>query len=386
MAKRAKKAEEEELSDVGKLMVKTTLEDDKLRREILEDLKKNPKYKEYFKDFNKQTVNMFIKMFADAKFRYLKYGEMYLKQEDQESSRYKARAEQYFWQIQQKKLFDKQCLWRAEKITIDEIEIGEQFEYWGEAIKTCPFIEPVTETEFNLFLDFINSDQYRYDNNYDYASWQDHFTLKDAEEEDDDEMPDYYRFHNIQTGSGELIKLPDIRGAKEDKYIQITQAQRTEVYHQEHPEIPKPEYDIRPQISFGEQQLMDFIKKFDDPIIQKYHELIDRGEYDDEGFPSLSIALNDLKDAEIPIPVAEGDCWQDVIINSMSQHEVRMLNKVLPIVFDEYQFRVQNNIGFGYTDDETEGQKSKTEMIEDHFKKNILEGRRLNGEPQDFKF
>src|ERR1017187_5739721 len=384
MAKRAKK-EEVELSEVGKLMVKNTLEDDKLKQEILTDLKKNPKYKEYFSAFNKDTVNMFIKHFADAKWRYLKYGEMYLKKEDEETSRYKFRAEQYFWQIQQKKLFDKQCLWRAEKIQIPGLELSNEFGYWEDAIKTCPFIDPVTEDEFNLFMEFVNSDDFQFDNDYEYCSWQAHFIIADADE-DDEEMPDYYKFHNEKTGAGELLKLHDIRGAKEKKYMNFSSVQRMETYKKEHPENVENKPDPRPMMPFGEDELIEFVKKYDDPILLKYHALIDRGEVDDGGHYGLNKALEDLKNAEIPIPVAEGDSWQETIINSMAQHELRMLNKALPIVYDEYLFRVQNNIAMGYSESELEDQARKNKTSEDHYRTSILLGRKLNGEPEDLNF
>lgn len=385
MAKRAKK-EEVELSDVGKLMVKNTLEEDKTKQEILNDLKKNPKYKEYFSAYNKETVKMFIKHFADAKWRYLKYGEMYLKKEDEETSRYKFRAEQYFWQIQQKKLFDKQCLWRAEKIQIPEIELSNEFDYWEEAIKTCPFIEPVTEAEFNLFMEFINSDDFQFENDYEYASWQAHIYISDDEDNLDEDFPDWYQFHNEKTGNAELMKLPDIRGAKENKYLHISSKPRMETYYKEHPEALNPVQDSRPMMPYGEDELIAFIKKYDDPILLKYHALIDRGEYDDDGLPGLSKALEDLKNAEIEIPVAEGDSWQETVINSMAEHELRMLNKALPIVYDEYLFRVHNNIAMGYSEKEIEGQERNKKTVDDHYRVNILLGRKLNGEPEDFNF
>src|SRR5687767_8395140 len=45
-------------------------------------------------------------------------------------------------EIQQKKLFDMQCLWRAEKISIPAIEVSTDFDYWEEDIFNCPFLEP----------------------------------------------------------------------------------------------------------------------------------------------------------------------------------------------------------------------------------------------------
>lgn len=384
MGKKVKK-EEPELSDVGKLMIKNTIEDDKQKQEILNDLKKNPKYKKYFAPYNKQTVQMFIRAYADAKWRYLKYGEMYLKKEDKETSRYKYRAEQCFWQIQQKKLFNVQCLWRAEKIQLPGIFLSREFEYWEKAIKTCPYIDPVTEEEFNLYLDYLNSDFYNYGNSDEYSDWQGLY-MYHGDEDYEDDYPDWYKFYDEKKGTGDLFKLPDLRGEKENKYVKIAANNRMEIYKKEHPEYKDPVNDPRPMISYGDETLVEFIKKFDDPILLKYHELIDRAEYDDDEFPELSEALEDLKNAEIPIIVEEGSCWQDTIIKSMASHQIRQLNKALPIVYDEYLFRLQNNIAFGYTDEEIEEQERERKMVDDSFKISILLGRKLNSEPEDFNF
>jgi hypothetical protein len=384
MGKKVKK-EEQELSDVGKLMVKNTLEDDQKKQEILKDLKKNPKYKKFFAPYNKQTVQMFIRAYADAKWRYLKYGEMYLKREDKETSRYKYRAEQCFWQIQQKKLFNVQCLWRAEKIQLPGILLSREFEYWEKAIKTCPYIEPVSEEEFNLYLEYLNSDSYSYGNDDEYCDWQGFMMFIDDDDFDED-YPAWYRFYDEKKGTGDLIKLPDLRGDKEMKYTKLAAADRMETYKKEHPEYTEHVSDPRPMITYGDEFLVEFIKKFDDPILLKYHELMDRGDYDDDEFPELSDALEDLKNAEVPIIVEEGSCWQDTIIKSMASHQIRQLNKALPIVYDEYLFRLHNNIAFGYTDEEIEDQDRERKMVDESFKTNILLGRKLNSEPEDFNF
>src|SRR5665213_706974 len=368
MGKKIKK-EEQELSDVGKLMIKNTIDDDKQKQEILKDLKKNPRYKKFYAPYNKQTVQMFIRAYADAKWRYLKYGEMYLKKEDKETSRYKYRAEECFWQIQQKKLFNVQCLWRAEKIQLPGILLSHEFDYWEKAIKTCPYINPVTEEEYNMYLDYLNSDFYNYGNSDEYCDWQSWTILIDDDSED---YPDWYKFYDERKGTGDLIKLPNLRGEKEEKYLKIAATNRMEVYKKEHPEYMEPVSDPRPMISYGDDELIEFIKKFDDPILLKYHELMDRSEYDDDEFPELSEALEDLKNAEVPILVENGSCWQDTIIKSMASHQIRQLNKALPIVYDEYLFRLQNNIAFGYTDEEIESQEREKKMLEDSYKKSIL--------------
>jgi hypothetical protein len=267
MGKKAKK-EDPELSDVGKLMIQNTIDDDKQKQEILKDLKKNPKYKKFFAPYNKQTVEMFINSYADSKWRYLKFGEMYLKREDKETSRYKYRAEQCFWQIQQKKLFNLQCLWRAEKIQLPGLFLCHEFDYWEKAIKTCPYIDKVSEDDFNLYLEYLNSDYYTYGNDDEYCDWQGVYIYKNCNDDEwFEDLPSWYRFYDDRKGSSELMKLPDKRGEKESKYMKIAATNRMEIYKKEHPEYKDPVNDPRPMISYGGETLIEFIKNFDDPIL-----------------------------------------------------------------------------------------------------------------------
>ena len=67
-------------------------------------------------------------------------------------------------EILQKKLFDMQCLWRAEKIIIPEINVSSDFRYWEANIFNCPFIEPVTENEIEIILKHLTKEEpYRLD-------------------------------------------------------------------------------------------------------------------------------------------------------------------------------------------------------------------------------
>ena len=74
--------------------------------------------------------------------------------------------------IQQKKLFDKQCLWRAEKIKIDGLQLCCEFLLWENNILNCPFIDPVSEEDLSDYIFFLQERANSYIDLYD--GWQEY--------------------------------------------------------------------------------------------------------------------------------------------------------------------------------------------------------------------
>src|SRR5665213_924310 len=91
--------------------------------ETYEDLKNNSKYKEYFEQYRPDSIEEFIKSYSQQKGNcWLRHGEMYLKLENDAHNWFRVEADKCLWEIQQKKLFNLQCLWRAEKIQLEGVE------------------------------------------------------------------------------------------------------------------------------------------------------------------------------------------------------------------------------------------------------------------------
>ncbi|HEX2983457.1 MAG TPA: hypothetical protein VHO28_07930, partial [Ignavibacteriales bacterium] len=103
--------------------------------EIIFDLKTNSIYKDFFGKYNKTSVESFINNYAFQKANLLKYGESYLLNEEKLFLTQKNKAELRLWEIQQKKLFNLQCQWRAGMISLPEIETSYDFKYWEKNIE-----------------------------------------------------------------------------------------------------------------------------------------------------------------------------------------------------------------------------------------------------------
>ena len=88
-------------------------------------------------------MESFKKLYADKKAYALLYGDLYERIENKMALKYKEMAEEHIWRIQQRKLFDLQCRWRAEEIKLDGVELTVDFRIWEKKIDECPFITPI---------------------------------------------------------------------------------------------------------------------------------------------------------------------------------------------------------------------------------------------------
>ena len=133
------------LSDIYKKTAEKYIRKNRVYQAAKKDLETNPRYKEFFSRFRADSIPAFIDKIASDKAACEINGNAHKSLETGRILDPKERAEKGLWEIQQKKLFIKQCLWRAEKIELPDIKISYDFQYWEQNIKNCPFLEPVTE-------------------------------------------------------------------------------------------------------------------------------------------------------------------------------------------------------------------------------------------------
>ena len=133
------------LSAYGQEEINKTLTHEKIVKEVEEDLTNNPRYKEFFEKYSTSSVKSFIDSYKSGKANWTMWGETFSAMEQEKILKYTTIANNKLWEIQQKKLFNLQCQWRAEAITIPEITISYEFTYWEKFIEQCPFLPPISE-------------------------------------------------------------------------------------------------------------------------------------------------------------------------------------------------------------------------------------------------
>lgn len=356
-----------------------------LQKEIRAELDTNRKYLPFFEKYTSFSAGIFKDSYARRKSSVLLYGTDALTNEEDLEIRYSVMAEEYLWHIQQRKLFDMQCRWRAEEVVIKEIEVTSDFEVWSEEIETCPFLTPISEDEFALYLSFVETgrmDEVIPDFT---AEWQKYGDLKlqYTDIDSDDyfyQIPAWYEYYEARTGLGALYLLDDIRGKKEEFYLSLWRNENRRKSEEANQATPKPEPDTRPFLPYNDNAIyIDFIHKFEDTsLINKWKAYYDREDrYDNR---ELEEALDTLRDALEPWPIADNKDWKQGVIDASREYIRKKLLEELPKAYKNYLFRINSGLGFEAHFRSSSGFKPFS------VKEMILGGRELNGEPRDCNF
>jgi hypothetical protein len=315
-------------------------EKSRLAGEIAHELE-GPRFQEYFSKFDEKSVRQFIQSYSMRKAQYLQYSPQFLREQEQNVNDDLENAMELLWEIQQKKLFNLQCLWRADKIHIPGIEVTYDFIYWEKNISECPFIEAVTNEEVNLYIEYVNSDFYS--EPHPLSSWQDFEGFRKEPYEDDFvALPSWYTFYDNHMGTEELLNMPDIRGEKEKQYLPSNN-QKNDVedtlQKMEDQMLCKPRLDItEPGI------LEDFIRKFESRKLLDLCEVYEKELHKRMEYNAIESAIEILKNSGEQISIEASADWQTAILNAAYQFEKRQAEKHIRYAFSEYILRQQSGI------------------------------------------
>lgn len=361
-----------------------------IRQKTEDDLRTNPVYQEFFAQFNPTSVEQFIRSYARRKAFYLTRGVEYINQQEKNSLRYNMIAEDCLWSIQQKKLFNLQCQWRAEQIRLKGIEHSTQFQFLSANIQHCPYITPVSKAEIELYIRFIKSGlaslSLSYDNWQDYEAFKAEYqsgTITAVDDDVESHMPTWYRFYDEYMGTGSLLDLPDIRGEKENRYRSVARQRKLEQIKM----TCRPnKVDERPYLSIYDTDLVkSFVRRFEDRKTQKYCHAVESFQQILDDNIELEDALDTLKQAQAAIPVKSCQDWKLAVTEAARQYELLQVASILPFVHQEYSIRVENGVNFPQSLIDKKREEYAFHLCETA-RKQIIEGRGILGEPANLKF
>ncbi len=360
---------------------------EKLRDFFENDLLTNPKYKTFFDKYVPFYTRGFIFHYVQHKLSLIDKPKWFLDAENGFLDYQKAREMLDIIElILQKKLFNMQLLWRAEQITIPGIRTSVDFESWENNPFDCPFIEPITAEETAVMKEFLLSGNYNDEGIRFLFSWQKYDAMiEEDEEEGESSMPEWYRFYDEKMNTGDLLFLPEIRGAKEEVYIQKYFAWKRTQPPGIHP--PQEPYVKRRESIFGnEQTYTEFMELFEDDYFCTLHHnwtLIE--ELKDETYDKDAVddALHILGNAEVP-PIMEGGLpWHQAIINCAKTYKCEQRANALEEAVQDFNMKRELNIMQG---DEELNDRSSWIQLANQRAEFILKGRELSDEPRDFNF
>ncbi len=357
-----------------------------LQEEFYEDLLNNPAYKEFFSKYNPKSVKNFCYEYAKHK-RHLVELAKYDMDPDESSREMILRTdtEEIFELILQKKLWDKQLMWRAGKIKIKEVQIAYDFQIWENQIKECPFLDDVTPEEIAVMKEFLASDNFYAEPGGWLVGWQDYEKLIVRNEDDDfDHLPPWYEFYDERMGTGSLLLLPDLRGTKEKAYKQL-------YYKWKRSQPPDPVVKREPEPPylghlFGmDSDYVKFMELFENDYLCKLQqERMNYKNYPDKTYDEDGVreAIMELEHAETPVYLESGLVWHQAIVKAAMKYKNSRIADYLDTVYETYQMQKELNLIAPGDINIEHGHQSLHKM----FLEEILKGKELSGEEGSEEF
>ncbi len=328
--------EEQDLPKHGNEKPKKILKEEDRRKLWRKEMEESEAWQNYFKQFNPAHVDNFIDTYLTYKNMWLEYGDMYEKRQEENSIRWVTAATKHLEIIQQKKLFDAQCLWRAEQLEIPEIKICCEFVVWGKNILNCKFIKPITQADIELYQQYLLTGEPDEDVGWwNTILWQYYEGIVESyhdSENSDDDFPSWYEYHNTYRGTSGYMSLPNIRGEKEDSYLSIATGQIknetvTSIKNIETP-VETKQY---PYLSFYDQKNTDWlVDHFETKQIRRFYKAYKWGIKENDKEENLKYYLDILIDANEPIAMESNEDWEDAIKNTALKYRFTKIAAAMP--------------------------------------------------------
>ena len=339
---------------------------------IAEEMRMDERYKRYFEQYSESSVDYFLDRYANHKATLEVYGDYTKYHEERTLSEYQDDAWERLKEIQFKKLFDLECLWRAEQVTdLQGIEVTKDFKRISREILDYDEIPCISKEDIRIYQKYLRQKQEHIMYCSMYASYPYYESLKGNFEQEND----YFDYHNNHTGNQRLLLLPDIRGQKEMKYIKQAQEEKKEAQFNENVKKDKP------YLSATEENLVKFGEQFGDKktanFIKDWWKWLK--ETPDLVFNWAFEYLRDISPETVPIEA--NDDWKEALYFAVINHKYTMVADILPTIHEEYLMK--KNTGIKLT------KEKKDDYDFDHsewWREHILIGREKKGEPRDFNF
>ncbi|MFH0895038.1 MAG: hypothetical protein V2A54_11445 [Bacteroidota bacterium] len=365
-----------------------------LKQTFLTELKQNKTHRFFFKKYDPDTVDYFLLSYAEAKTRLAEHYE-YTTDEERNSKelKYRSQTEEMLDMIRHKQLFNIQLQWRAGQLDIKEIEISIDFNFWESHIRSCPFLPLISRQEIDVMKHFLRSNNFA-DWHENVWGWQNFEEIMKKNEQGDREfMPEWYEYYDGHMGTGALLLLPDLRGDKEEYYMEIGRKYLAQKRKEELEKNPPPPFVPPPKHLFaGYKEMYEYALRYEpDPYFKELFRLQcalhDKEEKDEYQIPDETVedAVYTLQEADVPVYMPGGMEWREAIVLCARQYVNGIVASELDTVYEEYLMYHDMGITSGKSYDELM-KDFRADYINNLFKENFLMGRKLSGEAEDFNF
>lgn len=354
------------------------------KEQHIEHLKNEAAYQKHYARIDSTDLEEFIADYAKVKVALYEKKEEYTTKYENHKTQFLTKADYYINIILQKKLLNLQCRWRANLIQLPLIYLIDDFDYWQENIRACPFIAPITEEEIEICIRFLLEEIDWNENNYQDIFWQnlDGFKFRlayDGYSDDErkinnmigpcgeDDIPELYKFFDKHQKTAYLMDLIDLRGPIETSYYEKAEEIAGEGY--EETLIKEGKWDE--MMDFDENglsktmeyyfylhslQWAKFVQRAED---QQTRELFECSEYfhrkEKKSIYFEPVTVDSLKNdptvyfdflqefEEVPqIEAQKGDNWRVALERTARKFQQIRIAEMMPYAYETYLLEFEN--------------------------------------------
>ena len=196
-------------------------------------------------------------------------------------------------------------------------------------------------------------------------------------------MPAWYRFYDQHMSTSTLLNLPDVRGTKENRYRSISLQRQLDKMKKSK---EAKQVDSRPYLSIYDVETVEtFVKQFEDHKLLKYCKAVESFQEQLDEHMELNEALETLRQSNCNISIRSNKDWKSAIIEAAQRFEFSQIACLMSAVHQEYVIRIENSINFQQSLIDKKREEYAYQICE-NAKRQILEGRGILGEPENFRF
>ena len=324
----------------------------------------------------------FLEGYLEQKIQYLEFGAKYAAHYEAMALKPQERAYRRLWEIQQKKLFNLQCEWRAGRLEIEGIATAADFTRWGQYIHECPLIEPVAEDEVDLYLAYIASDDCvditdrNWERTMDWQCFLDFRRYQAAEDLADEggpderhrlhnRYPDWYDYCDRHRGTSYLMRLP-IVNAENGYWAEPSGppafvkpapvaapvaapapalppvAAASPVAAEAEAAAPAPRL---PHLGIRDKAMTErLLRLVEPPEVLRYWQALENQPPNAPATAHAHEVIQQLGSVPYPVPIAPAATWQEAVYAAWVQQQKHELLGVMPAVYAEYCLREELGI------------------------------------------
>ncbi|NJN27687.1 MAG: hypothetical protein HC819_17825 [Cyclobacteriaceae bacterium] len=347
-------------------------------KRITSEMKADERYISYFAPFEENSVNKFIEKYAEARTSLVVYGNFTKHRQESVIDDYHTGSWNALNEIQFKKLFDLECLWRAGQLThLRDVQVTMDFSRISKNILLYDGIPQVSRADIELYQQYLRQEPRQIVYSLNYSYYPDYEDVKNCPDNADTNN-EYLNFHNSLTGNNGLLLLPDVRGLKELKYLDAARDfnfSNTKTKNANNP----AQRITKKYLPRSDEELIRFGNHFGDKKAVNF--IIDRLNWIKEK-PDLIFtwAFEYLRDiAPEMVPIEAHEDWKKGMYFAAIKHRNEKISCLLPVVYEEYLLKKEMCMLEASNTDQHSA-------ISEIYKNGILQGRELLGEPRDFNF